>query len=321
MGCKNSKNSISDVSILHFNEDHSSCSWLCICLKTCTKPLRFNLNQPILNCVAMGEPSKLNMLIGDPSGIKLKVKFSEVHGDLEKRHKHTHLWLMALLILSLVVFIPLCFPSVIEKLLRFDNVKCHATTVCKTPNTTFGRDSECPSNSNWTVNCCTVYCHESRTSVYGLIPGCHPVTKYNDDIEQNKAFNAECNCIETPEVKAMDKKCGEVKLYGDFEEERDPILIRCVYSIAYGCVFLMVVANSLYKYYWYHQIKRALQNHFQDWHIYGIEVDYYRHNIHYPGALVFSLPSIQTVGLSLPHQPNNIDGNEDTSYGFLYNRY
>ena len=176
-------------------------------------------------------------------------------------------------------------------------------------------------NSNWTFNCCYVYCHESWKPNDDFEPGCHPVTNSDENIEQNEPFRAECNCIENPKVKAGKKKCGEVKLYGDFDEKRGPIVLRYIQIITGSVFMLMLCATYLYRCYYFQQIKKILQKHFQDWHIYGIEEADHHRQKHRRGFLVFNLPSIQATEVSSAYQPNQVDSNNDTNYGFSYNRY
>ena len=312
MGCKNSTPSVCDSEILTCYEDHSSCDCLCTCLHTCTRPLEFDISEAIVH-------SGLNRLIGgDPSGAKVKLKFSDIHSEIKQRHNNIHIWLLLLLVLSITAFA--LIPLVVRKVGRFDEVRCSSTNICDAPNAT-GGEWECPSNSNWTFDCCYVYCHESRKSNDDFEPGCHPVTNFNEDIKQNKSFRAECNCIENPKVKAYNKKCGEVKLYGDFDEKRDPIVLRYIQIIA-GFVFMvMLCATYLYRWYYFQQIKKILQNHFQDWHIYGIKEEYRHRQKHRRGVLIFNLPSIQATEFSSHYQPNQVDSNDDINYNFSYNRY
>ena len=311
--CQKTKCSTSNSSTLICNEDHSSCSCLCTMFGTCSKPLSFDISGII------SHSGLTNVIVGDSSGMKVREKFLHLHDDLKKRHNCTHLWLLFILILSFVA------STTVFMLGNFHELRCQSSVLCTIPNTTQGEEFNCPVESNWTIGCCYVYCHESRTSIEGLVPGCHPVTEFNEDINQNKAFSPECNCIEAPKGKHSHKRCGEILLFGVFEKVSSnlasPNVIIYLKYITGSILVSMIIANCLYNCYWIQQIKNLVQYHFDDWQLYGIKVEYNPRKKHQPGHLALRIPSPVSGDSPSPYQSNQIGNNEDTSYGFSYSRY
>ena len=311
--CQKTKYSISNSSTLICKEDHSNCSCVCTMFGICSKPLSFDISGIISH-------SGLTMLIGgDSSSTKIREKFLHLHDDLKKGHKRTHLWLLFILILSFVA------STIIFMLGNFHELRCQSSVLCTDPNTTQGEEFNCPIESNWTIGCCYVYCHESRRSIDGLVPGCHPVTKLNEDINQNKSFKPECNCIEAPNGKHSRKRCGEILLFGFFEKVSSnfasPNVITYLKYITGSILVSMVITNCLYNCYSIAQIKKIVQHHFDDWKIHGIKVEYNPRKKHQPGHLALSIPSPVSGNSPSPYQWNQIGNNGNTSYGFSYNRY
>ena len=311
--CQKTKYSISNSYTLICKEDHSNCSCLCTMFGICSKPLSFDISGIISH-------SGLTMMIGgDSSGIKVREKFFNLHNDLKKRYTRTHLWLLFILILSLVA------STIVFMLGNFHELRCQSSLLCTVPNTTQGEEFNCPVESSWTIGCCYVYCHESRNLIDGLVPGCHPVTKFNQDIQQKKAFNPECNCIQTAKENHGRKRCGEIQLYGVFEKVPSHFasanIRTCIKLITGSILVSMIIANCLYNCYWIARIKKIVQYHFHDWQVHGIKVEYNPRKKHQSGHLALNLPSPVSGNSPSPYPSNQIGNNGDTSYGFSYNRY
>ena len=311
--CQKTKYSTPNSSTLICNEDHANCSCLCTMFGTCSKPLSFDISAII------SHSGLRNVIDGNSSGVKVREKFSNLHNDLKKRHRLTHLWLLFTLILSFVA------STIVFMLGNFHELRCQSSVLCTVPNTTQGKEFNCPVESNWTIGCCYVYCHESRKSIEGFVPGCHPVIEFNEDINQNKAFNPECNCIEAPKGKHSRKRCGEILLFGVFEKVSShfasPNVIIYLKYITGFILVLMIITNCVYNCYWIARIEKMVKYHFDDWQLHGIKVDYNPRKKHQLGHLTLRIPSPVSGESQSPYQSNQIGNNEDASYGFSYSRY
>ena len=318
MGCNNCKQVEPNESTVVCFTDHRNCTCFCTVFGICTKPHLFNTagatSHSGLKAIIGGEQQELG-------ATKIQQKFSDIHQELEKRHTNTHLFFIPFILLIVVA------TGVNLYLANTYKMKCEFTKSCKDPNSTRSTEAQCPSTSDWVVDCCYVYCYDHRESIAGFAdwkPGCHPIASINDDIQKNKPFSPECNCVNFKSGRGSRKECGTIKLYGDFNDVpgyyASPDVMRYLTPITTWVLpAIMIIAIILNWRYRINRKKQIIKECLQDWQMLGIKAEYRPRRKHQREHLVLHLPSLAVVPSPSPFQSNPNYGISNTKYGYTYN--
>ena len=250
-------------------------------------------------------------------GAEVERKFSEAHEKLQRGHVNMYLWTVPFIMVGIFGIVAACI------LHGKHQVQCRTTKICNPPNFTVGGMGECPTVSDWAVDCCYVFCNtwiqNDENALYQISYGgkedCQPDINFNKYIEANQAFGLDCYCtyeeIIIPSYSSDSHRirtsliCGEAKVYGDFKHLpgffASPHVTTLVFQTCCLLIPLIILTASFYAWYRTSRIDGILQNHFQDWRERGINVQYHRpRRLKEPGRIVLILP---TGHVSLPpHQ-------------------
>ena len=293
-------------------EDHIDCNCLCTYLNFCTKPLKFHTNtasnhERLANLVSNGRVESGNSMVN--------AKFSNIHQELERRDaercfKHPICWSIPFWILWGVLL------GAAVYLGNAHQVQCEAGKACFSANNTDAQELQCPSTSDWAVDCCYAYCD-----------GCNPIPLINEKIELDKPFKPECNCTEVHTQDGVEKVCGKIKLYGNFKHLPGDYASPLAVSILIGiCVVLFIILmivllmSGRYEANW---VNNLLHNSLKDWILLGITVEFrvgrYDEdcggNEDIPGHIILRLPSTQVASLPTQYPPKE---DNETNSGFTY---
>ena len=260
----------------------------------CTKPPRFDTTE------ATSHPELTN-IIGGPQGFganKIEQKFAYIHQELEKRHTNTHLFFIPVFILILAS------AGVNSYLANTYKMQCQFAKLCNDPRqrqfSTISPEAQCPSSSDWAVDCCYTYCFDHRPFVDGLADykrGCYPIASINDDIQKNKPFYPECNCVKVKTRTGIQNECGGIKFYGKFNDipgsYASPRVMRYIKPITTIVPFIItIIAAILNQWYRTHRTNKIIQDCLEDWQILGITAEFKRRRKGRREQIVLNIPSL-----------------------------